>query len=194
MRKPRPVHVSQVVLTDSSEPLRHPLAGHLDQPQLGDVEDLGPGLVPGQGGPEHPHDLVAVRLDLHVDEVDDDDPADVAQPELAGDLLGRLQVVAEDRLLEVRPADVLAGVHVDDGEGLGALDDERAARRQPDLAVERLEQLLVDVEPLEQRQPLDLGLVELDPVGELGRDGLDVGLHLLVERRVVDGDARGTPW
>ena len=81
--------------------------------------------------------------DLHVDEVDHDDPADVAEPELAGDLLGRLEVVAVDRLLEVRAADVLAGVDVDHGERLGALDDERPARRQPHLAVERLEQLLV---------------------------------------------------
>ena len=137
--------------------------------------DLGPGLVAGQGVPEDLHDLVAVLLDLHVDEVDDDDPADVAEPELAGDLLGRLEVVAEDRLLEVRLADVLAGVDVDHGERLGALDDERAARRQPHLAVERLEQLLVDVEALEDRQALVLGVVELDPVGELGRDRLDVG-------------------
>ena len=29
----------------------------------------------------------------HVDEVDDDDPADVAQPQLAHHLLGRLEVV-----------------------------------------------------------------------------------------------------
>ena len=44
---------------------------------------------------------LAVVLGLHVDEVDDDDPADVAQPQLAGDLFGRLEVVAEDRLFEV---------------------------------------------------------------------------------------------
>ena len=124
------------------------------RPELGDVEHLGAGLVPGQGVAEHPDHLVAVRPDLHVDEVDDDDAADVAEPELAGDLLGRLEVVAEDRLLEARRADVLAGVDVDDGERLGVLDDERAARRQPHLAVERLVELLVDVEPLEQRQRL----------------------------------------
>ena len=85
--------------------------------------------------------------------------------------------------------DVLAGVDVDDRERLGALDDERATRRQPHLAVERLEELLVDVEPLEDRQPLLLGVVELDPVGELGGDRLDVAAGLLVERAVVDDDA-----
>ena len=44
--------------------------------------------------------LVAVARVRHVDEVDDDDPADVAQPQLAHDLLGRLQVRLRDRVLE----------------------------------------------------------------------------------------------
>ena len=50
-------------------------------------------------------------------------------------------------------------------------------------------QLLVHVEPLEDRQALGFGVVVLDPVGELGRDRLDVAAHLLVERPVVDDDA-----
>ena len=53
--------------------------------------------------------------------------------------------------------DVLAGVDVDDRQRLGPLDDQRAARRQPHLAVERLVQLLVDVEALEDRQRVGLG-------------------------------------
>src|SRR4051812_39607455 len=155
------------------ESLRDALAGHLDQPQLRHLERLGAGLVAGQGVAEDLHPLVAVLLDLHVDEVDHDDPADVAQPQLAGDLLGGLEVVPEDRLLEVRLAHVLAGVHVDHGERLGALDDERPTRGEPDLPVERLEQLLGDVEALEDREALLLRVVELDAVGELGRDRLD---------------------
>ena len=115
-------------------------------------------------------DLVAVVPDLHVDEVDDDDAADVAQPELLGDLDRGLEVVAEDRLLEARRADVLAGVDVDHRERLGVLDDERAARRQPHLAIERLVQLLVHVVALEERQRLGLGVVELHPVGQRRRD------------------------
>ena len=83
----------------------------------------------------------------------------------------------------------LPGVDVDHRERLGALDDERPARREPHLAVERLEQLLGDVEALEDREPLLLGVVELDPIGELGRDRLDVAAGLLVERAVVDDDA-----
>ena len=57
---------------------------------------------------------------------------------------------------------------------------------QPDLAVERLVKLLVHVVALEDGQALDLGVVVLDPVGELGADGPDVVPHLLEERQVVD--------
>ena len=136
------------------------------RPEVGDVEDLSAGLVAGQRVAERGDHGVAVLADLHVDEVDDDDAADVAKPELAGDLLGRLEVVAEHGLLETRRADVLAGVHVDDREGLGVLDDERPTRGQPDLAVERLVQLLVHVVALEEREAFGHGVVVLDPVGE----------------------------
>ena len=133
---------------------------------------------------------VAVLPDLHVDEVDDDDPADVAQAQLAGDLLGRLEVVAEDRLLEARRAHVLAGVDVDDGERLGVLDDERAARRQPHLAVEGLVELLVHVVALEQRQrPRRRGRSTRPGRPASGLMRGDVVAHLLVQGRVVDDDA-----
>ena len=46
---------------------------------------------------------VAVARARHVDEVDDDDPADVAQPQLAHDLLSRLEVRLRDRVLEPGP-------------------------------------------------------------------------------------------
>ena len=106
-----------------------------------------------------------------------------------GDLLGGLQVVLEDGLLEVVGAHVLAGVHVDDRERLRVLDDERAARRQPHLPVECLVQLLVHVLVLEERQALGLAVVVGDAVGELGVEVRDVALDLLVESPVVDHHA-----
>ena len=88
---------------------------------------------------------VAVGLEDHVDEVDDDDAADIAQPQLADDLLGGLEVVSGDGLLQVAAGTgELAGVHVDHRHRLGAVDDQRAAGRQPHLAVHGLGQLLVD--------------------------------------------------
>src|SRR5690606_38066253 len=95
------------------------------------------------------HDLVLVVAVGHVDEVDDDEAAEVAQAELAGDDLAGREVGMEDDLILVLAADVLAAVDVDGGEGLGFVDDEEAAVLEPDLAAEGLLELLLDLEDFE---------------------------------------------
>src|SRR5690606_19613244 len=70
-----------------------PLAGHLHQAERGDLGYLVLGAIPAQALQQAADHQVAVALQDHVDEVDDDDPADVAQPQLADDLLGGLDVV-----------------------------------------------------------------------------------------------------
>ena len=136
--RPRPLPGSARLAERLQQPLPDPLAGHLHQPERGDLGDLVLGAVPAQALGEPAQHQLAVALQHHVDEVDDDDAADVAQPELADDLLGRLQVVAGDRLLEVAALPgVLAGVDVDDRHRLGAVDHQRAAGGQVDLAVQR---------------------------------------------------------
>ena len=82
--------------------------------------------------------------------------------ELAGDLVGGLEVVPVHGLLEVGRPDVLAGVDVDHGQRLGAVDDQRATGRQVHLAVERLVDLLVDVVALEGGQRIVAVAGELD--------------------------------
>ena len=127
------------------QPGSEPLAGELHQPQRGHFGHLVAGAIAGKGLGQPAQHQVTVGLEHHVDEVDDDHPADVAQPQLAHDLLGRLEVVLGDGLLEVAAgAGELAGVDVDDRHRLGSIDHQRATRRQPDLAVHRLGQLLVD--------------------------------------------------
>ena len=120
------------------------LPGHLHQAEAGHLGDLVAGPVPAQALDQPAQQQLAVAGQHHVDEVDHDDAADVAQPELADDLLGRLQVVAGHGGLEVAAAaGELAGVHVDHGHRLGAVDDQRSARGQEHLALERLGDLLV---------------------------------------------------
>src|SRR5438093_13579479 len=62
------------------QPGRDALAGHLEQPERADVEHLGPRLVLGQRVLHRLHDLRLVLFEHHVDEVDDDHAADVAEP------------------------------------------------------------------------------------------------------------------
>ena len=170
---------SQRLAERLQQPGADPLAGHLHQAQRGDLGDLVAGAVAAQALDQPAQHQVAVGLQHHVDEVDDDDAADVAQPELADDLLGGLEVVLGDRLLEVAAgAGELAGVHVDDGHRLGAVDDQRAARGQPDLAVQALGDLLVDAVRREQVDARVLGgVVLLQPLLEVGCDVRDVLLH-----------------
>ena len=138
------------------------------------------GAVTGQRLGEPAQHQVAVGLQHHVDEVDDHDAADVAQPQLAHDLLGRLEVVLGDRLFEVAPgAGELAGVDVDHGHRLGPVDHQRAARGQPHLAVHRLGQLLVDPmhrEHIRSARPVRPGgrLILFELRNQIGRNGIHV--------------------
>ena len=145
-----------------------PLAGHLHETERGDLGDLVLGAVPAETLHQPAQHQIAVGLQHHVDEVDDDDAADVAQPELADDLLGRLEVVLGHRLLEVAagPGE-LAGVDVDDGHRLSAVDHQRAAAGQPDLALEGLRDLLVDAVG---REDVAVPSPSLQPVSKRGRD------------------------
>src|SRR6056297_84992 len=117
------------------EALAHVLPGHLDQAELRHLRHPRLGAVTKQFPLEPPHHLLLVRLQQHVDEVDHDDAAHVAQPELTHDLIRHFEVGPQDDLLEVGvlvPGEA-AGVHIDDLHRLGRLDDQVAAGGQPDL-------------------------------------------------------------
>src|SRR5690606_8506665 len=69
------------------------LASHLNQAERGHLCDLVLGAVTAEALDQTTQHEVAVGLEHHVNEVDDDDAADVAQAQLADDLLGRFEVV-----------------------------------------------------------------------------------------------------
>src|SRR5690554_4747425 len=127
------------------------LAGKLHQPQLGDPGALGLGVVPLQGLLEHAQHLALVLGVLHVDEVDDDDAAEIAQAQLPGDGGSGLEVGLEDGLLEVAMPHVAAGVDVDGGHRLGGIDDEVSPGLQLHLAPQGLLDLVLDAEQVEDR-------------------------------------------
>ena len=164
------------------------LAGDGDEAELVEAQHFRGRAVDSQRVLERGHHPVAVAAVLHVDEVDDDDAAEVAQPDLAHDLLDGVQVGLDDGVFQARGAlaHVLAGVDVDGHQRLGVVDDDVAARLQPDLGL----QGPVDL-PLHAHLVEDGGVlgVELDAVGERGlevRHELD---HLGVLFFVVDPDA-----
>src|SRR6185312_8455160 len=174
---------------DLTRPVRYVLARHLDEPERRDLDDVRLGAVALQLGLQRLLDGRPVLRVRHVDEVDDDDPADVAKPELAHDLLDGLEVVLRNRVLEstggrlAARAHETAGVDVDHGECLGVVEDEVAARRQVDAARERGADLGVDAGALHQRGLL---AVPDDAVGHVRRGLLQVADDTLVGALVVD--------
>ncbi len=132
---------------------------------MADAADLDARPVVAQRILEAVLDLAVVAPLLHVDEVDDDQAGEVAQLQLAGDLLGRLEVGVERRLLDGELARRLAGVDVDGDQRLGLVDDEVAARAQRHVGAEHRVQLPLDLVAGEQR----LGLLVLDDVLGLAR-------------------------
>ncbi len=102
-------------------------------------------MVLGQVALQGAHHLALVLLLLHVDEVDDDDPAQVAEPQLAADGLYRLEVGLEDGLFQVVVPHETAGVDVDGGHRLGLVDDQVATRLQLHPPCQRLLDLVFHV-------------------------------------------------
>ena len=98
---------------------------------------------------------------LHVDEIADDEAADVSQAKLPRDLIRGFEVRLQDRFLDVAPAFVPAGVHVDGDQRFGFVDHNVTAAFQPHLAMERVIDLFLDPERLEDRRR---PVVNLDPV------------------------------
>ena len=116
---------------------------------------------------ESGHHFFAIAALFHVDEVDDDDAAEIAQAHLADDFLHGFEVGADDGVFEaIRAfADEFAGVDVDGDERFGVVDDDVAAGFQPHLRAQALVDFLLDAEFFEDRRFLG---VELHAVHERG--------------------------
>ncbi len=86
--------LSEQTFTDS-------LPCHLNKSEFGYVKHLGPRLVASERRAEGVDNASTIPLDLHIDEVDHDDAADISKSQLLGDFFGCLEVVGEHGLFEV---------------------------------------------------------------------------------------------
>ncbi len=132
--------------------LLHPLAGNGDQSEIVKLQNLGGRAVAAQRFFQCLHDFLAVAALVHVDEVDDDDAAQIAQADLADDFLDGIDVGLDDGVFQARRlADVFAGVDVDGDQRLGLVDHDVAAALEPDFRLEGLVDFFVEAELIEQR-------------------------------------------
>ena len=75
-------------------------------------------------------DIALVAGRAHVDEVDDDETAQIAQPELAGNFTSGFEIRGQRRCLYIAAFRRPCRVDVDGNERLGMIDDDTAARWQ----------------------------------------------------------------
>ena len=127
------------------------LARHFHQAELADLADLDAGAILLDRIAQALFDIAIVAAVFHVDEVDDDQAGEVAQPELAADFVGGFQIGLARGLLDGMFARGAARVHVDRDQRLGLVDDDVAARFQRHGGREHRIELGFDMHALEQR-------------------------------------------
>lgn len=82
---------------------------------------------------------------LHIDEIDDDDAAQIAQPDLAGDLGSGLQIHLQNGILQIVRPYKFARIDIDHGQCFSLIDDQIAAVFQPNAPFERFVHLSADI-------------------------------------------------
>ena len=176
------------------------LARHLEHAEARQTADLDARTVHLHRIAQAIFDGALVARFVHVDEVDDDQTADVADAQLAGDLVGRLEVRVGGRGLDVAAARGARGVDVDRDQRLGVVDDDRAARGQLHLVCIGRFDLALDLVAVEERDVIRVHLQAStafrrhETLHVLGGDGMGtrfVDQHLAdVIREVVPQGAR----
>ena len=160
-----------------------PLAGHLEKPEAGDAAQLDPCPVHIQRIAHAVLDGPLVACGHHVDEVDDDESADVPQAQLPGNFVGGFEVGLQGGLLDIPTFGSAGRVDVDRHHGFGRVDHDGAARGEPDLPLEGGFDLAFYLVTIEHR---DRVFVATNPVLVLGHDVGDEVERVLVSIFRVD--------
>ncbi len=161
------------------------LARDFQQAELGDLAGLHPRTVLPQAVAQAVFDGALVLRLVHVDEVHDDQAAQIAQTHLARDFLRRLEVGAQRGVLDGAAARGTRRVDVDRHQRLGVVDHDGAARRQVHRARIRRLDLVFDLEARKQRQ---IVAVTFDPADVVGHHMRHELMRLLVHVLRVDQD------
>ena len=157
------------------------LARHFEQAETRDSPDLNPRTVGLGRLLETVLDLALVLVVLHVDEIDHDQPAEIANTQLACDFIRRFEVRVEGGFLDAAALGGARRVDVDGGHGLGVVDHDRPAGGQGDFPLECALDLRLDLEAGEERRFVGV-MLELvqrmrhDLLHELAAGLVDVGL------------------
>ena len=162
------------------------LACNLHQSEFAQGEDVVLGAV-ALHVLAHPFvELLAILCCVHVDEIDNDDAAHVAQPKLSGQFVGSAQVHLDGvHFLVGASVRTVAAIDVDGMEGFGMVDDEVGTTLVGHDASERGLDLLGDAEIVEDGE---VARVELDHLFAVGGNQGDVVVYLAEDVFIVHID------
>ena len=130
------------------------LAAHFQKAEMANAAHLDARAIMAQRflhAPFH-HGVILVRL--HIDEVDDNQPGQVAQAQLAGDFFRRFHIRAQGRVFDMPVARGAARIHVNRDQRFGLVDHHVTAGTQLHHGRMHRIQLLVHVMAREKRRSI----------------------------------------
>ena len=133
------------------ETLARAFPGHLDQAQLGESVYGYARAISGERFPEFGEDGVLVFLAVHVDEVNNDDAAEIAQSQLPRDGLGSFEIGFENSVIETSPRHKCTGIYIDGDQRLGLVDNDVSTGFQIYAAFQTTFDFILDAEQVKQR-------------------------------------------
>ena len=161
------------------------LAGKLKQAEAGKFAHLYAGAVFPQRVAQGVFHIALMLGVFHVDEVDHDQAAQVAQAHLAGHFFGGFHIGLEGGFFDVGAAGGAGGVHVYGNQGFGVVDHDGAAGGQAHGAREGAFDLVLDLEAGEER---DVVVVVFELAHVVRHHIAHEFLHLAEYFAVVDED------
>lgn len=163
----------------------HALTCDLHETEFGDREYGVFGSVGTHEGLHGLHELSLVVGEFHVDEVDYDDAAKVAETELACDLFCGFQIGLQCVLFLVVADALIAAVNVYDVKGFSMFQDEISAAGEVDGLAEGRLYLFGNAELVEYGRTI---VVEGNDIDLIRSDALDIAFGIVVDIPVVDDD------
>ncbi len=152
------------------------LARHLHEAERRHLVHGGFGVIARERFFEHAQHLALVLFIGHVDEIDDDDAAEVAQTKLTRGRLRRLEIGLVNRLLEVAMAQECAGVDVDRRHRFGLVDYQITTGLQWHFLLERTLNFVLDAVEIEDRP---LARIMFDAIDHIRDEGFGEAEHAI---------------
>ena len=159
------------------------LTGDFHEAELANRGRANRGLVAADRLAEFLVNGFAVFIGFHIDEVDDDEAAHIAEAQLLCDFVASIEVCLENDLALVLAMNLRTRVHVDRDESFGLFDDEVATARKRDLTLQGASVVVFNLEVFKQAFT---GTPELDLVELIRRKNLQVIAESKVLVAVVD--------